>query len=54
MGDHVPIPPEIWTRLLEYLAASKTGQVTLHVHQGKIRDATFEERIRAPMLDSRQ
>lgn len=49
-----PIPSEIWTRLLEYLAASKTGQVTFYVHQGKIRDATFEERIRAPVVDSRQ
>lgn len=48
-----PIPSEIWTRLLAFLREGKTGQISLHVHQGKVRDATFEERIRAPVVDSR-
>lgn len=47
-----PIPAEIWERLLTFVRDGKTGQVTLYVHQGKIRDASFEERIRASVIES--
>lgn len=54
MADSPPIPAEIWERLLAFIREGKTGQVTLHVHQGKIRDATFEERVRVSMIGSGQ
>lgn len=54
MPDSPPIPAEIWARLLAFLRDGKTGQITLYVHQGRIRDSAFEERIRGNVLDSRQ
>ena len=51
-GRGVPIPPAIWERLLAFLADEKTGQITFYVNQGRIRDATFEERVRATVVDS--
>lgn len=54
MPDSPPIPAEIWERMLAFIRDGKTGQITLHVHQGRIRDATFEERIRAAVIGSGQ
>jgi len=52
MPDSPPIPPEIWARLLAFLREAKTGSITLHVHRGRVRDAAFEERVRASVIDS--
>ncbi len=48
-----PIPKAIWERLREFLAAGKTGSITLHVSQGTVVDAEFAERVRA-VVGSRQ
>ena len=48
------IPPLIWERILAFLRDGKTGQITLYVNQGRVRDAAFEERIRANVLESPQ
>ncbi len=48
-----PIPEAIWQRLREFVAAGKTGRITLHVSQGTVVDAEFAERVRA-VVASRQ
>jgi hypothetical protein len=46
MPDATPVPPAIWKRFLEFLKDHRTGQVTFHVHRGRIQDARIEEMIR--------
>jgi hypothetical protein len=50
-----PIPDRIWRRLLDFLAAGKTGHVMLYISNGKVVDSEFKDRVRAaPVVDSRQ
>ncbi len=39
------IPNSILTRLLDFLRRKLSGQVTLNVHDGKILNAEFRERV---------
>lgn len=41
-----PIPHPTWAAIVAFLAAGKTGSITLNVHQGQVRDCVIEERIR--------
>lgn len=50
--ENIPIPPEIWERLLAFLREEKTGTITLYVNQGRVRDSGFEERVRARVVES--
>jgi hypothetical protein len=48
-----PIPAAIWDRIIAFLAAGKTGHITLWVNQGRVTDAALEERVRPkPVVDS--
>jgi hypothetical protein len=48
-----PIPQAVWDRIVEFLAAGKTGHITLWVNQGHVTDAALEERVRPkPVVDS--
>jgi hypothetical protein len=46
VADAPPIPPVIWQHVLAFLREGRTGQITLDIHHGTVRDATFQERIR--------
>jgi|WetSurMetagenome_2_1015567.scaffolds.fasta_scaffold1335287_1 hypothetical protein len=45
MPEHVPVPPAIWKRLLEFLASERSGTITLHVRAGRVRNAVVVERV---------
>lgn len=47
MADEVPIPREIWDKILAFLRDGKTGEITLYVNEGRIRDSAFLDRVRA-------
>ena len=42
MADH-PIPPELWEPLVEFLRAKRTGQVVLHVNEGEVLVAMYQD-----------
>ncbi|HXH81709.1 MAG TPA: hypothetical protein VNN07_02140 [Candidatus Tectomicrobia bacterium] len=42
----LPVPPAIWARLIAFLEAGTTGQVTLNVGQGRVTSAEFREHVR--------
>ena len=44
MGEY--IPPKFWERIKAYLATQATGQIVLHVKDGKILVVDLEETIR--------
>ena len=36
MSEAPPLPPLLWRRLQDFLAERKTGQLILHVHEGRV------------------
>ena len=40
------VPSKFWERIKEYLSASKTGQIVLHVKDGKILVVDLQETVR--------
>ena len=36
MSDAPPVPAALWLRLQDFLAERKTGQLILHVHEGRV------------------
>lgn len=46
MSERPPIPPDLWERMLDYLAAGKTGQLTFHAKDGRILALDLTESVR--------
>lgn len=44
---HYPIPADLWHRLLAYISAHPTCEVTLHFHQGTARKMQLAETVKA-------
>jgi hypothetical protein len=42
-----PFPSNIWRRILAYCAAGSTGQIVIHVKDGRPLRATFQDEERA-------
>ncbi len=45
MPDRPPIPEGLWQRVLDFLAAGKTGEVTLYVKDGRVVNGQLTERL---------
>jgi hypothetical protein len=46
-NDAPLIPAAIWTRIVAWLKAGGSGEITLQAHRGHVRDAWIRERITA-------
>lgn len=44
---NLPLPAEVFARVIAFLAAGHNGQVILDVHKGKIKAARITEIVRA-------
>ena len=40
------VPEKVWLRIKEFLSAQLTGNITLHVLDGKVKGAKFEEQVK--------
>jgi hypothetical protein len=45
MTEKPPIPPSIWARVVAFLKAGATGQVVLHIHEGRVSKASISETV---------
>lgn len=50
-ADRPPIPEELWAKVLEFLAAGKTGEVLLYVKAGRVINGQLTEKL-PRVLDS--
>ena len=44
MTPHVP--EKVWHRIKDFLAAQLTGNITLHILDGKVKGAKIEEQVK--------
>ncbi len=42
----LPIPAKVWSRMLAFLVAGKTGRIELYVHDGRIRKCEIVDSFR--------
>jgi hypothetical protein len=48
MADSAPpIPAEFWSRIVDFLKAKRTGQISLNINQGSVCNIEIRERFRA-------
>jgi hypothetical protein len=46
-APHPPIPPALWDRIKAFLAERRTGQISLNISQGSVRNLEIRERVSA-------
>ena len=41
----MPIPPDIWLRLLEFLESGRSGQFSFNISEGRVLNADVHEHV---------